>query len=169
MSRRTFTDRQGRGIDNISHASADLLAYFEHRVRGAEAADLLSETMVTAWRRIDAMPEDPTEARMWLFGVARNVLANAERTVQRRSKLADKLRTHLNTEPPAPDGDQAIEVRAAVTRLSPDLRELIGLIHWDGFSIAEAATIIGIPSSTATTRYQTARQHLSELLTATTP
>lgn len=162
-------DRQLRGVDNISLNAADLLAYFEYRSRGAEAADLLSETMATAWRRIDAMPDDITEARMWLFGIARNVLANAERAAQRRWKLADKLRAHLVTAPPPEDDQRTIEVRDAVSRLAPDLRELVGLIHWDGFSISDAASIIGIPASTARTRYQVARQQLAQSLDLVDP
>lgn len=125
--------------------------------------------MTAAWRRIDAMPDDSTQARMWLFGIARNVLANAERSAQRRWKLADKLRTHLTTAAPPEDDQRTIEVRDAVTRLTPELRELIGLIHWDGFSIADAADIVGIPASTARTRYQTARQQLAQSLTSVDP
>lgn len=159
-----MNERQSRGVDNISTNAADILAYFEYRARGAEAADLLSETMATAWRRIDAMPDEPTEARMWLFGIARNTLANAERAAQRRWKLADKLRAHLTTSTPVDDDQRTIEVRDAVSRLTPDLRELIGLIHWDGFSITDAAGIIGIPASTARTRYQAARKQLAQSL-----
>lgn len=169
MSRRSLTDRQSRGVDNISLNAADLLAYFEHRARGAEAADLLSETMATAWLRIDAMPDATIEARMWLFVIARNVLANAERAAQRRWRLADKLRAHLTTAAPPDDSQRTIEVRDAVSRLAPELRELIGLIHWDGFSISDAASIVGIPSSTARTQYQTARRELARSLTSVDP
>lgn len=164
-----MTERQSRGVDNISINASDLLVYFEHRARGAEAADLLSETMATAWRRLDVMPDDSTQARMWLFGIARNVLANAERAAQRQWKLADKLRAHLTTAAPPEDDLRTMEVRDAVTRLAPELRELIGLVHWDGFSIADAADIIGIPASTARTRYQTARQQLAQSLTSVDP
>lgn len=159
-----MNERESRGVDHISTNAADLLAYFEYRSRGAEAADLLSETMATAWRRIDAMPEDTTRARMWLFGIARKILANAERAAQRRWKLADKLRAHLTSASPPVDDQRVIEVRDAVSRLAPDLRELIGLIHWDGFSIADAAGIVSIPASTARTRYQTARKQLARSL-----
>lgn len=164
-----MNERQSRGVDKISMNAADLLAYFEYRARGAEAADLLSETMATAWRRIDAMPDNTTQARMWLFGIARNVLVNAERAAQRRWKLADKLRAHLTTATPPDDDQRTIEVRDAVSRLTPELRELIGLIHWDGFNITDAAGIIGIPASTARTRYQTARQQLAQSLNSTDP
>lgn len=164
-----MNERQSRGVDNISTNATDLLAYFEYRARGAEAADLLSETMATAWRRIDAMPNDSTQARMWLFGIARNVLANAERAAQRRWKLADKLRAHLTTAPPPDDDQRTIEVRDAVSRLTPELRELVGLIHWDGFSITDSVGIVGIPASTARTRYQNARQRLARSLTSVDP
>lgn len=164
-----MNERQSHGVDNISMNAPDLLAYFEYRARGAEAADLLSETMATAWRRVDAMPDDSTQARMWLFGIARNVLANAERAAQRRWKLADKLRAHLTTATPPDDDQRTIEVRDAVNRLTPELRELVGLIHWDGFSITDAAGIVGIPASTARTRYQNARQQLARSLTSVDP
>lgn len=165
MNRRLRDERRSRGVHSISTNAADLLTYFEYRARGIESADLLAETMATAWRRIDDMPDDPTEARMWLFGIARNVLANAERAARRRWRLADKLRAHLTTTAPSEEDQRTIEVRDAVSRLSPELRELIGLIHWDGFSIADAADVIGIPASTARTRYQTARQQLARSLT----
>ena len=69
-----------------------------------------------------------------------------------------------------PDDDQrTIEVRDAVSRLTPELRELVGLIHWDGFSISDAAGIIGIPASTARTRYQVARKQLARSLDPIAP
>jgi RNA polymerase sigma-70 factor (ECF subfamily) len=167
--RRRVRDLESLGVDNISVNASDLLAYFEHRDHGAESADLLSETMMTAWRRIEAMPQDPVEARMWLFGIARRVRANSIRTAERRVNLANKLRDHLATTQPSADDDRTHEVREAVSQLPADLQELIGLVHWDGFSIAEAAALIGIPASTARTRYQTARQRLAKSLSATTP
>ncbi|QYM63676.1 MULTISPECIES: RNA polymerase sigma factor [unclassified Microbacterium] len=138
-----------RALDCISACSPDLLAYFERRTASADAADLLSETILTAWRRIDDLPKDDIEARMWLFGVARRILANAERASVRRWKLAERLRSHLATHPQTHDDAQASDVRDAVRRLPDDLRDLIGLVHWEGFTLEEAARIIGIPASTA--------------------
>lgn len=159
----------GRGavshaLDCISACSPDLLAYFERRTGSADAADLLSETMLTAWRRIDDLPQDDIEARMWLFGVARRVLANAERASVRRWKLAERLRGHLSSHPQTYDDAEAIDVRDAVRRLPDDLRDLVGLVHWEGFTLEEAARIVGIPASTARGRYQNARRRLAEML-----
>lgn len=164
MSRATAGPRSPRALDRIAANTADLLAFFERRAEPVDAADLLSETMVAAWRRLPDLPDDDTEARMWLFGIARGVLANARRARVRRWKLAERLRDHLESRPTQHDEADAIDVRDAVRRLPDDLRDLIGLVHWEGFSLEEASKIIGIPSSTARGRYQSARRRLFEML-----
>lgn len=143
----------------------DLLAYFERRVIDPQdAADLLGETMLTLWRRIDALPADDERRRMWLFVTARNVLSNYRRAGVRRAQLADELRKHLLTSPP-PSPDDAWALRDAVARLPEPLRELVSLIHWDGFSLVEAAEITGTNPSTARGRYATAKAQLKSALT----
>ncbi|WP_235939776.1 RNA polymerase sigma factor [Occultella kanbiaonis] len=60
--------------------------------------------------------------------------------------------------------DAGIEVRDAIDRLEPDLAELIRTVHWDGFTVAEAARVLDLPSSTATSRYRRAREALRRSL-----
>jgi RNA polymerase sigma-70 factor (ECF subfamily) len=147
-------------------ASGDLLAYFERRVRIREdAADLLSETMLQAWRRHDALPEEATRQRMWLFTIAANVLANHQRSRRRRNALTERLRGHLTATPAEPDLAESQAVRDAVLRLHVAQRELVMLIHWDGFTIVEAAELLGLNPSTARGRYSAARQALKDALT----
>jgi RNA polymerase sigma-70 factor (ECF subfamily) len=145
--------------------AADLLSYFGWRVQiPADAADLLSETFVVAWRRGDRMPVDPEQARMWLFGVARRVLANAARGAVRHTDLTDKLRGHLQALPTEQLDAETLDIRAALDAIPADQSELVRLILWDGFTLPEAATILGIRESTARGRYQRARAQLRELL-----
>jgi len=40
-------------------------------------------------------------------------------------------------------------------------------VHWDGFSIAESAKILGLTASTARSRYQRAKAELRSTLTPT--
>lgn len=159
-------DDASRATDAIASNAVDLLAYFERRAPKDDAADLLAETMMTAWRRFQDLPRDETEARMWLFGIARNTLANAERTERRRWRLANRLRLLLE---PAETGsaEDGSDVRDAVARLDPELGELVRLVHWDGFSIAESAKILGLTASTARSRYQRAKAELRSTLTPT--
>lgn len=149
--------------------ASDLLAYFERRVHVREdAADLLGEVMLHAWRRCAAMPPaDPVRQRMWLFTIAAHVVANNRRSRRRRAALTSRLREHLAaspTEQVAPDTSEALAVRDAVLRLGDAHRELVMLIHWDGFSVVEAASLLGLDPSTARGRYAAARAALRRAL-----
>jgi len=149
--------------DALAAASPDLLVYLQRRVGPDDAADLLGETMVVAWRRARELPAEPERARMWLFGIARGTLLNHARGERRRWALADRIRGHLAASAAAP-ADEGVEVRDAITRLAPDLAELVRLVHWDGFTLAEAAELLRIPASTARGRYRRAKEELRTAL-----
>lgn len=55
---------------------------------------------------------------------------------------------------------EAHAVRDAVARLAPEHRELVELVHWEGFSIADAGAVLGLNASTARSQYSAARQKL---------
>jgi DNA-directed RNA polymerase specialized sigma24 family protein len=56
-----------------------ILEYALRRVEEREdAADVVAETFLVAWRRIGEVPIGE-EARLWLYGVARLTLANLHR------------------------------------------------------------------------------------------
>lgn len=145
-----------------------LLAYFARRVHPIEdAADLVAETFAVLWRRRSSLPADPVEARMWMFGVARGVLANQRRGRRRHQALVDRLRDAVVRA----DADRSAEadvdaVRDAVAALPAPLAELVRLVHWDGFTIESAAEHLGIPASTARGRHQRAKALLREALAA---
>jgi len=144
----------------LEASSVDLLSYLRRRTDVVEAPDLLGEAFVVAWRRVDDLPEDPERARMWLFGIARGVLRNHHRGLQRRWALADRLRGHAALSMAAPPADEHLEVRDAIARLDPDLAEIVRLVHWDGFTLTDAAELVGVPASTARGRYQRAKEQL---------
>ncbi|MDY0909485.1 sigma-70 family RNA polymerase sigma factor [Microbacterium sp. CFBP9034] len=157
-----------RGDDRLTQAlaaaSADLLAYLQRRVGPGDAPDLLGETMVIAWRRVGDLPRDPEQARMWLFGIARGTLLNHARGERRRWALSDRIRGHAATDAAAPPADAGIEVRDAIGRLEPDLAELVRLVHWERLTLVQAADLLGIPDSTARSRYQRAKEQLRAAL-----
>lgn len=162
-------DGQERVRRALELTADDLLRYFERRVHvPADAADLLSDTMLQAWRRADSCPEETHRQRMWLFTIAANVLSNHHRGIVRSLRLANRLREHFVTDP-APDHADSSAVRDAVLRLPRSHRELIMLVHWDGLTILEAAELLGLNASTARSRYSAARSSLREaLMLATT-
>lgn len=147
-----------------------VLAYALRRTaQPADAADVLAEVFLVAWRRLDDVPAG-AEARLWLYGVARGVMANHRRSLRRRERLGRRLAGTL-TEHLVPDpaeltelggGDDA--VRAALARLTPTDREVIQLSIWEGLSAPEVATVLGVPPATVRTRLHRARRRLRSLL-----
>jgi len=73
--------------------AAALLAYAERRVLPREdAADVISEAMVVAWRKVAALPAEPEAARMWLFVIVKNTLSTHRRSGKRRDAAVEGLR-----------------------------------------------------------------------------
>lgn len=89
----TTTKPDPRATFTALYADAydDVLRFAQRRLHpdGSGAEDIVAETMVTAWRRVDDLPDDRGEARAWLFGIARNCLLNATRSRRRRRAPAD--------------------------------------------------------------------------------
>jgi RNA polymerase sigma-70 factor, ECF subfamily len=152
----------------LEQNAGDLLGYFERRLPQREdAADLLAESLSIAWRRRASCPEETTAARMWLFTIARHVLANHRRSGRRTEALARRLREQLATAP-APDSDRPSPlVHDALESLPAAQRELVVLVHWEGFGVAEAGQVLGIGASTARSRYAAARERLRRSLSST--
>jgi RNA polymerase sigma-70 factor (ECF subfamily) len=66
---------------------AAVLAYARRRIPG-RADDVVSETFLVAWRRLDDVPSDGLP---WLYGVARRVVADVRRSAGRQQALAERL------------------------------------------------------------------------------
>lgn len=140
-----------------------LLNYFRRRVTVEEdAADLVAETYLVLWRRIDSVPEGQEAARCWAFGVAHGVLANYSRGVRRRLSLADRLRDDLRTASSSATTECA-EVDGVLEQLDAADRDLLTLTCWDGLTLTQAASVLGINPSTARVRLHRARQRLQTL------
>jgi RNA polymerase sigma factor (sigma-70 family) len=145
---------------------AEILAYALRRVADPEdAADVLAETFLVAWRRLDDLPPR-NQARFWLIGVARRALANQRRGENRRLKLIERLCTELAAElggirVETPDGG---EVLAALATLDPADQELLRLNAWEGLEPSEAARVLGISSVAARSRLHRVRRRLRLVL-----
>lgn len=143
-----------------------ILAYALRRVGDPEdAADLVAETFLIAWRRLGDVPTGDG-ARLWLYAVARRVVANQHRTEQRRTRLGERLAESLRTElatHPAPSGETA-EVLRAMSELSDEDRELLLLVSWEELTPGEAARVLGISSLATRSRLHRARRRLRTLL-----
>jgi RNA polymerase sigma-70 factor (ECF subfamily) len=143
----------------------DVLRYFARRLDiRADAADLVAETFLIAWRRLDGVPDG--QILPWLYGVARRVLSNHRRGETRRHGLADRLRDDLRTVVPDPE-PAAVEVQHAAEvfrQLSDTDRELLSLVAWEGLGTSQLAAALGCSRNAAMVRLHRARRRLERLL-----
>lgn len=143
--------------------STSILGYLVRRVDTPEdAGDLMAEVFTIAWRRIDDAPPGE-EGRLWLYGIARKVLANHRRGNTRRGRLADRLREQLAVRA-RHSGHEDPAVRAALARLPEADRELLTLTAWEQMSPSEIAVVLGLEPGTVRTRLSRARARLRAVL-----
>jgi RNA polymerase sigma-70 factor (ECF subfamily) len=121
----------------------------------ADAEDAVAEVFMIAWRRLDDVPTG-TDARLWLYGTARRVLANQARGNVRRGKLTEKLSAQparLETD----DDPLAVRVHEALAALDAGDREILLLAEWEGLTAAEIATVLHRPPVTVRVRLHRVR------------
>lgn len=143
-----------------------VLAYAVRRTDDPhDAADVVADTFLVAWRRLDDVPSGEA-ARPWLYGVARRSLANQRRGANRREQLAERfgteLASQLDCEPVLSERDEALH--AALGALSPDDREVLLLSAWEGLTPAEIAAATGARGVTVRSRLHRARRRLRAAL-----
>jgi RNA polymerase sigma factor (sigma-70 family) len=134
-------------------------AYVLRRAGPGEADDAVAEVFLVAWRRIDHVPFD---AKPWLLGVARRVLANQRRASARRASLHARTRSEAAAAPvERPDVPPVLRALGAVSARD---REILMLVAWDGLSVEEAATVIGCSRGAAKVRFHRAKRRLARAL-----
>ena len=148
---------------------AALRAYALRRAAPDAAQDVVAETFLVAWRRLDDIPDD---ALPWLFGVARRVLANQRRSADRGAALQRRL-VHArmpagSSDPAERAGDNEL-MRVALGRLSESSREALMLVAWHGLTAARAARAAGCSRATFAVRLHRARRRLAAELAALEP
>jgi len=133
--------------------------------RPEDAADVVAETFLVAWRRLGDVPEEP-RTRLWLYGVARRVLANQRRGERRRTSLGERLAADLATAVPdhAPGVAERLRYGHALDRLGERDRELVLLHAWEGLEPREIAEVLGVSAVAARSRLSRARARLRALL-----
>ena len=161
------TDHEDRFRRVYAGDFESLLAYAMRRVEQPEdAADVVAETFLVAWRRRREMPVD-AEARLWLYGVARRVLANHHRGGMRRRRLGERLRHGIRAAVAADPGSEVparLAVQAALARLGELDREVLMLTIWEGLEPREAASVLQVSPAVVRTRLSRARARLRDLI-----
>ena len=143
-------------------------AYLRRRLHPDDVDDALVDVFSIAWRRVDQIPDGP-DARLWLFGVARNVKRNVLRSAVRRSRLRSKLEGLIDEPVPTPEvyvmqrAEHSL-VHQALDRLRPSDQEILRLRTWEELTRQEMATALGISPEAVDMRLNRAAKRMEKAL-----
>ena len=153
---------RGRRLEVLfaEHGRA-VFAFARRRASAADADEVVSETFLVAWRRLDDLPPEPLP---WLLGVARKCLANINRREDRQGALHRRLEA-VSLEPTCfteePDRAAALD---ALEQMSQGERDAVTLLAWEGLTPAEAAVALGCSRAAIYLRLHRVRRRLADHL-----
>lgn len=139
--------------------------YLRRRARPDDAADVLAETLLVVWRRLDDVPGEPLP---WCIGVARRCLANHRRGDQRRLRLVERTATqppHATTGDPQDLIDRTEpELAAAMATLSDSEAEIVRLWAWERLEPREIAVALDMTANAVSVALARVKRKLGERL-----
>ncbi|WP_406131265.1 RNA polymerase sigma factor [Streptomyces sp. NBC_00989] len=161
-------------FEGLAHLVVEPLhRYLLRRTSADMVDDVLSETMLVLWRRLDDVPglgagsdpdapPDRDDVLPWCYGVARGCLANARRADGRRLRLVERL-IRTQEQSPAGAADHG-ELHAALDALGALDREVVRLWAWEGLAPRQIAEATGLTSNAVSIRLHRAKARLAAQL-----
>ena len=156
MERTTFQTASSTDAlkDSLSKMVPELVGYFNRRLGNLDdASDAAGDTLVEVLRSPKRVPSDPIRFRQYVFGVARHVLARSRRGRIRHNEMADRLKAELKGAEAYAAIPEDPLLADAIGRLGTKDQELLLLVAWEGFSIADAGATLGLKPDAARKRY----------------
>ncbi|WBB67081.1 sigma-70 family RNA polymerase sigma factor [Micromonospora sp. WMMD812] len=136
------------------------------------AADLTADVFLAVIESAAGYRPDRGSQIGWLFGVARNVIADERRRAAQRLRVTGRMagRRDLDADDIARI-EERIDAESAARRtyralreLPEDTRALVELVAVDGLAVAEAATALGMSPVAARVRLHRARRTVRAVL-----
>jgi len=113
----TDHDRRARFERVAGDVYEPLQRYLRRRANADDAGDVLADTLLVVWRRLDAVPDD---ALPWCYGAARRCLANHRRGAGRKLRLIERAGARLDRHAGA-----ALDPQMAVDATDPELMAML--------------------------------------------
>lgn len=142
-----------------------LVNFFARMGASSDCEDLVQETFIRLYRyRQQYRPA--ARFTTFLYHLARHVWADRGRKIVRLDRLTSEFQNHLEISAQgAPERPaEAVDIEAALDRLSPKLREVIVLNIYQGLRYQEVADVLEIPLGTVKSRINLALAALKEIL-----
>ncbi|WP_330289289.1 RNA polymerase sigma factor [Streptomyces sp. NBC_00576] len=175
---RATRDQRAR-FEALAHVVTEPLhRYLLRRADPDQVDDVLSETLLVLWRRIEDVPgledvpgpeaservPDPDAVLPWCYGVARGCLANARRADRRRRSLLERLTwTAAGTARETGDADHTA-LHAALAQLRALDREVVLLWAYEELTPSRIAEVTGLSANAVSIRLHRAKKRLAAQL-----
>jgi RNA polymerase sigma-70 factor, ECF subfamily len=136
------------------------------------AEDLVQETFLRVWNRMQGFDAEKGAIGPWLLAVARNRAIDYLRSTTGRARNSLELEAtelpslYNDMERDLLVADKARRVKAAMEKLSANQRQVIELAYFEGLSQTEMAERMGQPLGTVKTWVRTALKNLRDELGA---
>jgi RNA polymerase sigma-70 factor, ECF subfamily len=165
-------DREARFRAIYADVYEDVLRFSQRRVHSSHAEDLVADTFLVAWRRLDDAPRRPGDLRAWLFGIARHCILNTRRDQDRRDALAVRVAEALPAAALGVGVDpdfiaQRLDLAAAWRSLSDTDQEALALTVFEDLTSPQAARVLGTTPTAYRLRLLRARRALRRRLEPT--
>lgn len=136
--------------------------YLRRRASAADADDVLADTLLVVWRRLDRVPAD--DPLPWTYGVARRCLANHRRGDERRARLTDRVRS-LGSPTASDPADEVTaddpELATAMELLSASEAEIVRLWAWEQLEPREIAAALDTTANAVSVALSRAKRKLA--------
>jgi len=159
-------------FDALYTANVDSIYRYLYRrtLHRMTAEDLTSTTFLKALEKFDRF--DPTKGSFggWAMTIAKNVLTDHFRSLKPTTDIDDvwDLSSDDDVVGDIEDKETHRELRAALSKLPKDKREIVLLRVWDNLSYAEIATLTGKTEGNAKVIFSRAMKDLRGLLPLST-
>ncbi|RCG30097.1 RNA polymerase sigma factor SigM [Sphaerisporangium album] len=172
----TDADLLTRHIGGDPHAFSEIVRRHRDRMWAValrtlgdpdEAADAVQDAFVSAYRKADSFRGEAA-VTTWLHRIVVNACLDRMRRKSIRPVADDELVEAAERDTPIPDhtGDRdvSMEVSAALKLLPADQRAALVLVDMMGYSVEDAAQVLGVPTGTIKSRCARGRAKLAPIL-----
>lgn len=160
-------------FEALAHVVTEPLhRYLLRRADADQVDDILSETLLVLWRRIEDVPGlgapghvlDPDAVLPWCYGVARGCLANARRADRRRRSLLERLTWTVPGAARETGDPDHTALHAALAQLRALDREVVLLWAYEELTPSRIAEVTGLSANAVSIRLHRAKKKLAAQL-----
>jgi RNA polymerase sigma-70 factor (ECF subfamily) len=142
------------------------------RMPATEAEELVQEVMIVLWHKAGLYDPARSSLSTWLFRIARNRRIDLQRRARARVLDEDdptlQPAAEIGADEAVANDDRDAHVRAAVSQLPEEQREMLRAAFFLGQSHSEIAEATGLPLGTVKSRIRLAFGKLKKVLEAET-